>query len=77
MTLGATSHRCHWIGCSMEILPRFFCCRAHWHALPKPIRREIWHHYRAGQEVRKNPSPEYIAAARAALNWIAENQDQR
>jgi hypothetical protein len=48
-----------------------FMCRAHWFALPKAIRNEIWRTYRKGQEISKDPSPEYLAAARSAFSWIA------
>jgi hypothetical protein len=67
------NHRCHWPGCQVEVPPDKFTCRRHWFALPKPIRREIWRHYRKGQEVTKDPSDAYIRAARRAREWIYAN----
>lgn len=67
------SHRCHWSGCHAEVAPSFWGCIEHWMALPKPIRRRIWEAYRSGQEIRKDPSPEYIAATREAREWIYDN----
>lgn len=69
----AETHRCHWPGCPAEIPASLWGCRRHWFALPKAIRREIWRHYRKGQEITKDPSPQYIAAARAAREWIYAN----
>jgi hypothetical protein len=48
-------------------------CKAHWFALPRSIRREVWRTYRKGQEVDKAPSREYLAAARAALDWARDH----
>jgi hypothetical protein len=49
-------------------------CRSHWFALPRSIRREVWRTYRKGQEIDKNPSPEYLAAARSALDWALDHR---
>jgi hypothetical protein len=58
----------------VEIPASLFCCKPHWFALPRAIRREVWRTYRKGQEVDKNPSPEYLAAARMALDWALEHR---
>jgi hypothetical protein len=44
-------------------------CKPHWLTLPRDIRDRIWHTYRPGQELTKDPSPAYIAAARRAQEW--------
>ncbi|HSR77591.1 MAG TPA: HIRAN domain-containing protein [Xanthobacteraceae bacterium] len=62
-------HACHWPGCEVETPPSLFMCRPHWHALPRALRRAVWDAYRKGQERDKDPSREYVAAARAALDW--------
>lgn len=49
-------------------------CQPHWYRLPKALRDRIWRTYRPGQEISKTPSAEYIAAARAAQEWIAGQQ---
>ncbi len=69
----ATRHTCHAPGCAEPVPPRLFACRAHWLALPPPLRRAIWKTYIPGQEITKNPSPEYLVAARAAQRWLAEH----
>jgi hypothetical protein len=66
-------HICHWPGCAVEVRPTLFCCKRHWFALPRSIRQAIWQTYRKGQEIDKNPSPEYLAAARTALDWAREH----
>ena len=45
-------------------------CRKHWFALPPKIRSAIWRVYRPGQEIDKEPSLEYLAAATRAQEWI-------
>ena len=44
-------------------------CRDHWYALPKSLRDRIWATYIPGQELRKDPSVEYLEAARAVRQW--------
>lgn len=68
------SHHCHAIGCEVEIPPAMLMCRGHWFAVPKPLRKEVWRLYRRGQEVTKDPSPEYLAAAHAAIAAVAAKE---
>lgn len=63
-------HTCHWPGCTEQVPPKLWGCKKHWFMLPADIRREIWRTYRPGQELQKDPSREYIAAAREAQEWI-------
>jgi hypothetical protein len=65
-----SKHHCHWIGCENEVPPRMWGCKEHWFRLPKVLRDLIWATYRPGQEITKNPSPEYIAAAQKVRAWI-------
>jgi hypothetical protein len=51
-----------------------FMCKQHWFSLPKPLRDAVWATYRPGQEIDKRPSVEYLAAARAAQDFIAAQQ---
>lgn len=62
-------HLCHWPGCPLAVPPRMWGCAQHWFRLPAHIRAEILRTYVRGQEERKDPSPEYLAAARAAREW--------
>lgn len=68
------THLCHWPGCDKEVPPKLWGCAPHWFSLPKPLRDRIWATYRRGQEVRRDPSPEYIAAAEEVRRWILEYQ---
>lgn len=54
--------------------PRLWGCRPHWFALPDDIRREIWKAYRPGQEIDKNPSAEYLAAAQRAQEFALSSR---
>lgn len=71
------SHRCHAIGCDAEVPPAILMCRRHWFAVPGPLRKRVWRLYRPGQEVTKEPSPEYLAAARAAIEAVAAKEGRR
>ena len=62
-------HRCHHPHCRVAVRPSLFACRSHWHALPKSLRDRIWTTYRPGQEITKDPSRAYLAAAADALDW--------
>ena len=68
------SHACHATGCNIPVPPKIFMHRAHWFMLPKAMRDAIWAAYRPGQEARKDPSPEYIEAARAAVRHIEQKE---
>lgn len=63
-------HFCHWPGCQTPVEPRFWGCRVHWFKLPGNLRSKIWATYRAGQEITKTPSEEYLAAAAEVQEWI-------
>ena len=67
-------HACHWPGCTKQVPPAMWGCKAHWFALPKPLRDNIWAAYRPGQEETLTPSAAYIAAASEVQAWIAERQ---
>lgn len=47
-------------------------CKTHWFRLPKFLRDRIWATYVPGQEIRKDPSQDYLDAADAADAWIRE-----
>ena len=56
----------------VEVDPGLLCCKPHWFMIPKPLRQRVWKAYRKGQEVTKDPTPEYLAAAKAAIAAVAE-----
>ena len=66
-------HHCHWPGCEKLVAPALWGCSGHWGLLPKIMRDEIWHSYRAGQEITKTPSRQYLDAADRVQAWIKEN----
>jgi len=65
------NHECHWPGCTKQVPPAMWGCKAHWYVLPAELRREIWRCYRPGQEADLHPSAAYIAVARQVQQWIA------
>lgn len=65
-----TTHTCHAYGCNISVEPRLFMCSRHWFMVPARLRREIRRTYRLGQEITKDPSPEYLVAALAARQHV-------
>jgi hypothetical protein len=49
-------------------------CPRHWFMLPRATRDAVWDVYVPGQELRMDPSPEYLEVARAAINWLAAQE---
>lgn len=74
MTVKDTDHRCHARFCSTSVPPRMLMCTAHWRMVPYRLQTDVWDAYVPGQEVRKDPTPEYLKAARAAINAVAEKE---
>lgn len=68
------AHTCHWPGCTKHVPPAMWGCKPHWFALPKRLRDRIWATYRPGQEITKDPSREYLAAADDVQHWILEQK---
>lgn len=64
------SHTCHVPGCGVEVRPALLMCGGHWRLVPKPLQDRVWRTYRRGQEVDKQPSADYLAAARAAIEAV-------
>lgn len=63
-------HTCHAYGCDREVPPKMFMCYHHWKSLTPELQQGIWRHYRPGQEIDKTPSPEYLEAAREAIDYL-------
>lgn len=64
-------HECHWPTCDRQVQPAMWGCREHWFRLPKALRDRIWEAYEPGQEVRMDPSDEYLAVVHEVQEWIA------
>jgi hypothetical protein len=73
-------HCCQAPGCTVPISLSLLMCPDHWRRVPKPLQTQVWRHYRNGQEEDKNPSPEYLVAAQAAIKSLVspapESQEQ-
>jgi alkylhydroperoxidase family enzyme len=64
-------HRCHARGCDTPVPPRKLFCLRHWRMTPAPLQREVWRHYRPGQEIDKQPSGAYLRAMLDAIAAVA------
>lgn len=67
-------HVCHTRRCMTSVSPRFLMCRRHWCMVPYGLRLAVWATYVSGQEVRKDPTVEYLAAAQDAIHAVAEKE---
>ncbi|MBD6620837.1 hypothetical protein FNW02_35080 [Komarekiella sp. 'clone 1'] len=63
-------HKCHAFGCDEHIHPRFLMCAKHWAMVPKRSQTKVLKTYRKGQEIDKNPSNEYLFAAKEAIQAV-------
>lgn len=71
------AHLCHARGCEKSVPPRMLMCLPHWRMVPRALQLRVWATYRPGQERTKDPSPEYVDAAMAAVNAVAEIERSR
>lgn len=63
-------HRCHATGCDRPVDPRYLMCAQCWRRVPYSLKQQVLRCYRQGQEIRKDPTPEYLMAARAAIGSL-------
>lgn len=68
------AHTCHAVGCSRRVPPKMLCCAYHWHMVPFAIQRAVWKAYVPGQETRKDPTDEYMAAHCRAVAAVARKE---
>jgi len=52
-----------------------FMCKKHWYMVPKVLRDRVWDTYVPGQEIRKDPTSEYLVAANAAIEAVALREE--
>ena len=71
------AHTCHAEGCNVRVPPKLLMCRRHWFMVPPMLRREVWRLYRPGQERDKNPTREYLVAARESIDAVAQLEGRR
>lgn len=70
----AGEHLCHARGCSEPVPPKLLMCAKHWRMVPANLQAAVWRTYRAGQEIDKRPSHDYLDAARAAIAAVEEKE---
>lgn len=73
-TPAPVGHLCHARGCEVSVDPKMLMCAPHWGLVPQRLQAQVWATYVAGQETRKDPSPEYLEAATAAIAAVAERE---
>ena len=66
-----SDHHCHANNCTAACPPRMLMCKRHWRMVPVQLQRAVYLHYREGQCDAKNPSREWLVAARAAIDAVA------
>lgn len=67
-------HICHALGCGKPVPPRLLFCLKHWRITPRYIQKLVWAHYVPGQEIRKDPTEEYLAVMKMAIDAVAEKE---
>ena len=67
-------HTCHAMLCEVNVPPRMHMCKRHWFMVPKRLRDALWASYRPGQERRMNPSADYLRAAAACVQSVAQKE---
>lgn len=58
--------------CTRQVSPERLMCAQHWRLVPPALKALVMHTYRPGQVKDKNPSPDYLEAARRAIAAVAE-----
>lgn len=66
------SHHCHARGCKKKCPPKALMCAMHWAMVAPVLQADVWRTYRPGQEIKKNPSNEWMQAADAAIDYVAK-----
>lgn len=67
-------HTCHARGCNVKTKPKMFMCLKHWRMIPQHMQDELWAVYVPGQEIRKDPSREYIEVAMRLVRYVQEKE---
>lgn len=71
-------HTCHWPGCTVQVQPAKWGCKAHWVRLPIRLRNKLWNAYQPGQEEGRAPvSDAYLAAAAEIREWALSRGGSR
>ncbi len=70
-------HTCHADGCEREVPPKMLMCLDHWRKVPYRIQKKVWAAYVPGQEIRKNPTREYLGVMKEAVDAVALAEGRR
>lgn len=73
----STEHTCHVPHCGKTVPPERLMCLAHWRMVPASLKRGVWTHYRRGQCDDKQPSAQYVAAAREAIAAVQSKLEDK
>ena len=68
-------HKCHAINCYRTVPPKMLMCRKHWFMVDPELRYRIWATYVPGQEITKDPSSEYLEAAKQAIKCVRDKEE--
>jgi hypothetical protein len=52
-----------------------FMCRKHWRMIPRAMQDELWAVYVPGQEIRKDPSREYVKVAMRLVRYVEHREN--
>lgn len=69
-------HTCHARCCTEEVPPKLLMCRHHWFMVPRSLRTKVNAGYRPGQCDARNPSREWLKAAKEAIRAVAAKELQ-
>ena len=72
-----SEHFCHAKDCKVVVPPKRLMCKRHWFKVPADLRKAVWREYRPGQEVDKEPTAEYLEAARKAIGAVRAIEERQ
>lgn len=68
------THACHATGCKRLVPPKLLFCIEHWRMVPYSLQQEVWATYVPGQEIRKDPTDEYLEVQRRAVEAVERRE---
>lgn len=71
---GENRHICHATGCNVPVAPKMLMCPKHWRMVPRFLQKDVWATYVPGQEIRKDPTDEYMEAQQAAVQAVEKKE---
>jgi len=71
---GENAHVCHATRCNAKVPPKMLMCLKHWRMVPRDIQRRVWAAYVPGQEIRKDPTDEYMTVQREAVEAVERRE---